>query len=298
MYLHKLNISEYQQPDGGYIFELGGDSHIDTDHFTENHFIEFLETPYPKALLGDLLEGIAPTDKRFSVKSHQNPVLNCFWYLKHMLLKHNIENDMAGPVVLILRGNHEATIFNKFGNLYEGKIKPRKEEEEVGGLCPELNILYGGVLCMLVLHDGKGNESEWMLTHGNTAFNYKAGEEERKKTNKKVRLRDSLKRICKADLYACGHGHQLVITEPPRAQRLVRNKKTNKMELKNTKVGDRGYYCMCGSFTTVYDEGGDGNYAEDWLVEPTDIGWIRVHMDAKLNIKKLEKIIPDEIVDD
>ena len=298
MFLHKINISEFQQKDGTYIIDLGGDPHIGGDHSSEHHFIDFLESPYPKCLMGDLLEAIAPGDRRFSMGAHKNPVINAFWYLKHLLLKHTVENEKAGPVLVLLRGNHEAVIFNKFGNLYQSKYVLDNKEEPVGGLCEDLDILYGGVLCLMVLHDGKGNECEVMLTHGNTSFNYKAGEEERKETNKQVRLRDSLKRICKADLYACGHGHQLVITEPPRAQRLVRNKKTNKMELKNTNVGDRGYYCMCGSFTTVYDEGGDSNYAEDWLVEPTDIGWVRVYMDKNLKVKKVEKIVPDEILDD
>ena len=179
MYYYEINVSKYKQRDGGYIFELGGDPHIGSEHSSEHHFIEFLESPFSKFLMGDLLESIAPNDRRFSMMAHKNPVINAFFYLKGLLLKHNIENSKAGPVLLLLRGNHEAVLFNKSGNLYEGKYKNEDGEESIGGLCEDLGILYGGFLSFIVLKDGKGHESEWMLTHGNVAFNYKAGEEER-----------------------------------------------------------------------------------------------------------------------
>lgn len=294
MFTHIVNILDYKQPDGNYIFDIGGDPHIGSDNASERHFIEFLESPYPKFLMGDLLEAIAPGDRRFYTGKHKNPVIEAFWYLKHLLLVHNIENKNSGDIVGLLKGNHEAVIFSKFGNLYHGTYETETGEKVEGGLCKELGINYGGFLSMFILKDGK-KESHWMLTHGKVTFNYKAGEEERKETNKKVRLRDSLKLVAKADLYAAGHGHQLVISKPFKRQRLVYDSKERKMVMKLSPIGDHSYYCMSGSFLKVYEEGVDGNYAEEILVEPADIGWLRVYMDKDLIITDVEKVIPNAI---
>jgi len=291
MFLHTVDISKYQQKDGTYIIDIGGDPHIGNNNTSEHHFIKFLESPYPKFLMGDLLEGIEPRDRRFYHGKHKNPVMEAFYYLKHLLLVHNIEREDAGPVLGLLKGNHESVVFSKLGNLYHGSYETEDGDKVEGGLCDDLGIAYGGFLAMFILTDGK-HESQWMLTHGNVTFNYKAGEEERKMTNKRVRLRDSLKRIAKADLYAAGHGHQLVITKPPMAQRLVYDRRSHKMIMSLVPIGDPGYYCMAGSFMRVYEENVDGNYAEEMLVEPADIGWIRVFLDNNLKITNVEEVVP------
>lgn len=293
MFTHIINISKYRQKDGTYIFDIGGDPHIGSNNASESHFIEFLESPYPKFLLGDLLEAIGPMDKRFYHGKHNNPIMEAFFYLKHLLVKHNIENPTAGDVIGLLKGNHESVVFSKFGNLYNSIYTTEDGEDVPGGLCNELGIAYGGFISMFVLEDG-GHRSCWMLTHGKLTFNAKAGEEERKQTNKKIRVRDHMKGICQANLYACGHGHQLVLSPPPKKQKMVYDPINRTMAMKSVPIGDSAFYCMTGSFMKVYETNVDGNYAEEMLVEPSDIGWVRVFMDKDLNIIDM-KGIPDAL---
>lgn len=293
MYLHIINISEYKESDGTYIIDLGGDSHLGSSNASEKHFEEFLRSRYMKFLMGDLTEAIGPFDRRFQHQTHKNPITESFMYLKHLLVTSQ-EDPNSGPILGMLKGNHEAVVFSKYGNLYSGQYQTESGEIVEGGLCEELGIRYGGFISLFVLTDGV-NISKWLLTHGKVAFNYKAGEEERKNPNKKIRTRDSMKHTCVADLYACGHGHQLVTVSPPMKQRLCYDDKKKTLVMRKVPVGDPNYYCMTGSFMKVYEMNVDGNYAEEMLVEPSDIGWVRVHMDSELKIIKMEEVIPDAL---
>lgn len=224
-------------------------------------------------LLGDLIEAIEPSDKRWQTTS-------VAWQDKLYTPDEQaqaIVRDLAplkGRIPVVLAGNHEWKLLNVV-NFPEVIAK---------GLGSE----YGGAAC--VVHFGWKNKPAFKIhiMHGGWTPNSNAKDVVQADANMRATLKMKLQdQIGDAVAQFCGHGHRLLL-QPPTAHRqlYITTTKTGKIN-QNYKVTpqqnaaylhpDTRFFGMCGSFLKLYSPPGSKaiGYAEMFGYRPTEIGCLK-----------------------
>jgi hypothetical protein len=239
---------------------------------------------------GDSIEAILPNDKRYA---------SCGMDIKENLLTpiqqaDAVVSDFAPIKNKILAwgfGNHEYKLLNTmdFGRY----------------IAAQLSVPYGTYAYKFSALDNKNNIMHKMFfTHGYGNINSSAKDDIQKLANKKASLKGKL---CKSGFgdciyMSCGHTHQLLVVEPTVEDKLYLTDdgvgiKQHYHVLTEQNASyiptDSRWYGCSGSFLKLYSSPGSYaiSYAEVGGYEPSEIGWLEVHVqDGK--VCKVEKIIP------
>ena len=215
-------------------------------------------------LLGDLITSIIPDDKRFEIETHAESFAEQQDYLNGILDKYH---DI---VELVFMGNHEGKLIKKHGDFLEK-------------MCKRHGINYAGFRCN-ILYEKDTNQFNVLYTHGDKTFNYRAGEEVRKQTNKRIRLKDILGNGIEADMYVQGHAHEGVMYTDPFTLYMV-NEDGERYEERYLQTGEgKTYVCIPALLRGHQHE----SYASRSGYAPTEVGCVDLEWDEDLNIKDLE----------
>ena len=253
--------------------------HIGNNALCEEGIDTFLKKAQksPWVHLGDICEAIMPSDPRFSIQEHDNPVLaqQEFAAKKMKTAKKNLW--------VLIPGNHDIKLSSKIGGVVPhilelmGYNEVQKKEQF---------LTYS---CFMRIHCPKGI-CETFLSHGGSTASYSSGEAERISINKKVRLRNILRRFS-ADVRGIAHMHNTIISPPVYMLKLLPVGK----QVKRRPVAEKPGWCFaCPSMFKTYDDTAThGNYAEAKLYNPTDIGWIEVVLNRDGTVKCIRQILED-----
>jgi hypothetical protein len=216
---------------------------------------------------GDLIEGIAPGDRRYSIDEHQESLMSCAQSAIETLKKARL------TCIGVIKGNHESTPSKDVGDWSEH-------------MAVMAGVPYLGAVCAAMMECPKGEFSAF-LAHGNGSAMYKTGEPERKETNRKVKLRQILSPF-RFDLCGMGHLHRGIITPPCSEMRLTLLDGEVKRRPIETRPGWN--YAAPSMFRTYNTETNLSNYGEQALYPSTDIGWVEIDVDRDGAIKCLRLI--------
>ena len=202
---------------------------------------------------GDMIEGITPNDRRFEAGSHTDTITECCTMASEYILR--ARETCVGLVL----GNHEHTPSTEFGDLSQmiaawGKVPYLSAVAFIDWKCP------------------KGSFSHFVC-HGNGSANYRTGEPERRKINKKIKLRSILDTF-EADLKGMGHGHQSISVGPCEEKKLC--VVDGKLDRHPIVTRDSWAYMAPSMFKTYNEKVEQTNYAELKIFPANDIGWIEV----------------------
>jgi hypothetical protein len=238
-----------------------GDWHIGNSAFHEDCLDSMLKRAKSRPWIGlaDFIEGIMPDDPRFAITQHESTFMQELQYAGEKISK------AADTCIGLLSGNHENKASRKVGDVIEG-------------ICNVVDIQCGAKVknlsntCFVVFICPDGQFTAF-FSHGGSTTNARAGEPERKVTNKRIWLRNYLADF-HADLKGIGHGHRRIITPPVMEHRLT----IEQMRVKRKPVPTRaGWNFMSPCMFTTYDQDCPiGNYAEEKLYPSTALGWIEV----------------------
>ena len=226
-------------------------------------------------LMGDLVESITPSDKRYKPAEQSG---------KHARITSQCDDviDMFKPiahkVLSILIGNHEWKV--------EETLNTAEYIRDGLGL----DIKTGSWTNKVILSDS----IKLWLTHGHGSINHKAGDPEQRERNEAIAIKRKLRDLS-ADciIMAMGHVHKLRICKPSKRLWIVDGKQTYPETIIDPATGgiseDMRYYCSTGSFVTGYVEGVD-TYVERAQYAPTELGMIKCSIQQD-KVKDVEKII-------
>jgi len=219
---------------------------------------------------GDIIEGIMAGDKRFSVKEHGDAITNCCTKASEII------SEASKTCIGLLQGNHEAAPSRSMGDLAEL-------------IALNARVPYLQTTCAAKLLCPNG-ELTAFWAHGNGSAMYKTGEPERKKANRKVKLRDILAGF-DFDLVGMGHLHRGIITPPCFEMKL--NLMGGKVKRRPVETRSGWYYAAPSMFRTYNTETGHGNYGESALYPSTDIGWCEVVVNRDGSVAALRRVDED-----
>lgn len=233
---------------------------------------KFVETVKEKRApwlhLGDLIEAILGKDPRFDASEHKSTfVEQCEEATKYL----SEISDLSWGLHV---GNHEHKIDQKLGE------STRAYLADASGV----DYLTGAAFTYVNCPDGF---FRLYSTHGSGSANYKAGEPQRIKTNKMVKLRNIFGKI-HADMIVMGHMHQDIVSPP------VYERKTTAVgkKVKQVPVLTRdGWIAVAPSmFETAPINGELTNYAELKQYPPTTLGWIEILVERDGNIPEVRSV--------
>lgn len=213
---------------------------------------------------GDAAECIMPTDKRFTADEHRETVLDSCTSVAEDIIPAN--RTCLG----MLEGNHEGGISRLIGST----TKLISDTAKI----PNLEQTHG-------LHlTGAKRIVRWFVAHGTLTFLGRAGDVQRRRLNMELRLCDYLGAF-DYDLAGLGHGHTGVVAPPVYRRKLNTGCKRVPVMVKP------GWAYMTPSFFRVYGE--QPSYAEGWLVNPCDLGWVRIYIDRDGTIPAITLVNED-----
>ena len=227
------------------------------------------------ALMGDQVEAIVPSDKRFA-PSEQDGLYKRTSEQCEMIAGHL--QPIKKQIISILNGNHEEKV-SAVLNCSDAITK------ELG-----ITLKSGSRTNKVHLTD---NIRLW-LTHGSSGCNSMAGDPEQIERNEAISIKRKLRRLS-ADciVMAMGHVHKLRICKPTTGLMIVDGQQVYPEMLSDPVTGaigeDYRYYCSTGSFVKGYLDGVD-TYVERAGYAPTELGMIRVVI-QKDKVVDVEKII-------
>ena len=234
-------------------------------------------------LMGDLITAITTKDKRHEVDVHDKT------FSEQQDFLHETFEKYGDIIELVLKGNHEEKLIKKQGDFLE-KMSERYDIN-YGGYC--VNILYEKHI-----EDEHKEQITPTFTayynHGSKSFNYRAGEEKRKETNKQIRLKDVLGNGIEADLYVQGHAHEGIMYTDPFKMKLV-NKGEGKYEEEYIQTGEgKVYVCVPSLYRAHKGE----SYASRKGLKPTEIGCVDLEWEDNLDLKdvKLNVFNNEEVI--
>lgn len=216
---------------------------------------------------GDLIEAIVPADsRRFNVEEHQITILDQIAYAEELM------RPAASTCLGICTGNHENTLSKQFGNITRDIAK-------------SLGVPFLGMCAFdrLVCPDGY---CDVYVAHGSKGFGGNAGDIERIKLNRQIKLRNNNKKMI-ADIVAVSHAHTSVITAPSYKMRLGYT--PDKVKLLPVAV-EPVWYSACPSMFKTYVEGNDiGSYGELAQFEASDIGFHSAIIERDGSVPKMRQ---------
>ena len=201
--------------------------------------------------LGDQIEAITPSDRRrYSIGEHTTPVTE---QMDDVVQMHK---PAAKTCLGFIKGNHENSISKEFGDVSAQMAK-------------RTGVPYLGMAAFLDLVCPKG-VFQMYAAHGSKGFGGVAGDPERIKLNREIKLRNSNKQFT-ADLVAVAHGHTSVICPPVFKMRL--GSIDNKIKMSPVAVDKTWYSANPAFFKTYADNNLEGSYGELAQYSPTHIGY-------------------------
>jgi len=246
-----------------------GDWHIGNSACHEEGIRNFLKRAARHTWIhhGDMYEGILAGDKRHDANEHKKTLMECQQFVEK-LFKKSVVDTCVGVIV----GNHDMSASRVVGDI-------------ISDLCANTGVQYLSGTCFIDYGCPDGTMRQF-AAHGSGSTGGKAGEPERKKTNKQVKLRDILKPF-HADVCGMGHIHQGIVTPPVDEERLT----VVDGKVKRGPINVRhGWYYSTPSMFKTYPEGNDyPNYAEMKLYSATDLGWIELIVERDGTIKAIEE---------
>lgn len=238
---------------------------------------------------GDSIEAILPNDKRYA---------SCGIDIKENLLSPAQQADAVVKDFLPIKdkilawgfGNHEYKLLNTmdFGRY----------------IAAQLQVPYGAYAFKFTATDrNKRLMHKMFFTHGYGNINSSAKDDIQKLANRKASLKHKL---CKAGFgdciyMSCGHNHQLLVVEPTAEGKLFLTDDGHGIKQHYHVLAEQNasyippdsrWYGCSGSFLRLYSTPGTYaiSYAEVAGYEPSEIGWLEVHVQDG-NVVKVEKII-------
>jgi len=151
----------------------------------------------------------------------------------------------------------------------------------------DLQVPFLTMSAFVLIRAPKG-ECRGFFTHGGTAFNYTAGEPERIKTNRQIKLRNYLRRW-DADLKGVGHGHRKVISPQVLLEKMTVI--DGKLKKRACRVKEDWCFAAPAMFKTYNTKAECGNYAEMKNYDPTAIGWISSIIDTDGKVKCIRQYL-------
>lgn len=222
--------------------------------------------------MGDWITSITPKDRRYSAEEVKQTVAE---------QRHDMRVDMENLKEIVEGwhiGNHEYTMIKEEGDF-------------VKFMADEIGIPYLGYRCNTLYKSFSGNTFSLYTTHGNKAYNYKAGEGRRKKINYEVALKNNLRGICLSDLSVQGHAHRGILSTPHYEMQLV-NEGGKEYAEKFVPDDDGRFYASVPSFLRIYRNGLE-NYGSRSGFHPTGVGFIDVDLDKELNLVDMRLIMTE-----
>jgi len=239
-------------------------------------------------LMGDLIEAITPSDKRWQTTS-------VAWQDKLFTPEEQAKaivrdlQSLKGRIPVVLAGNHEWRLFNTVN--FSDQIATALESE------------YGGSSC--VVHFDWNGKTAFRIhaMHGGWTPNSNAKDVVQADANMRATLKMKLQdQVGDCVLQVCGHGHRLLL-QPPTAHRhlYITTTKAGKIN-QNYKVSavqsasylhpDTRFFGMTGSFLKLYSPPGSKSigYAEMFGYRPTEIGCLRAVVKAG-QLVHVEKLV-------
>ena len=217
--------------------------------------------------LGDLIEAIIPSDtRRFNISEHKSSILEQMEYAEDLM------KPAASTCLGVCTGNHENTISKQFGNVTKD-------------LATSIGIPFLGMCAFnrLVCPDGN---CDVYVAHGSKTFGGVAGDIERIKLNRQIKLRNANKKMI-ADIISVAHAHTSVITAPSYKMRLGYT--PEKVKLIPVAV-EKAWYSSCPAMFKTYVEGNEeGSYGELAQFEASDIGFHSAIIERDGSVPKMRQ---------
>lgn len=237
---------------------------------------------------GDITEAITIDDKRYcsyTVDPETPTPLLQFRNAAEEL------KPIADKILVILDGNHDWKLANRFGNCIKEIVCPtlagNKDPDEI----------YGTYSCKLIIKDKNGNLMyKHFATHGAKNISSTADDPIRQEANMKLQLKRRLHRKAGDCIsMSMGHTHRLLVAEPTPLLYLTDNGK--KPISKYTQaVQDAPYispelrwYVNTGCFYRLYGEDGLSGYAERAGYDPTELGYAVMRVEGGV-VKGIEEV--------
>lgn len=238
-------------------------------------------------LVGDLIEAITPSDKRWMTTSvaWQDKL-----YTPEEQAKAIVKDMKAlkGRIPVVLAGNHEWSLMNTVCF----------SEQIAEGLGAE----YGGAACIVHFIWQDKPVFKFHLMHGSWTPNSNAKDVVQADANMRATLKMKLQdQAGDCIAHFCGHGHRLLLQPPTahrhlyittsRAGKISQNYKVAPVQSANYLHPDTRYFGMCGSFLKLYSPPGSKaiGYAEMKGYKPTEIGCLKatIQQGQLVNVEKV-----------
>jgi hypothetical protein len=228
-------------------------------------------------LKGDLMEAIVPGDKRFNTLTHDmnfpTPQVTADALIQELW-------DVREFILAIGDGNHELKLSNimNFGKYMADK----------------LGVPHGAYTYITEFRDEQNKKLfKTFSSHGSGRLPKGAKDPIQRLANRKAHLKRKLDATGFTDCVyrSMGHTHQLLIVEPTYKDANILTTKGGQIHQNEIpKVKQNASYIpheQCwsantGGFLKLYSPPGSGvtGYAEQALMEPTDLGWVEVEIAA------------------
>lgn len=237
-------------------------------------------------LKGDLIEAIAPNDKRFAHCS-QDVQFRTAQDQADYLIK--VLTPIKDRVLAVLLGNHEWKLINSF--------------DIAKHLHQELGIPYGGYSCVVQVSNGKNTKFKMFLTHGSGAGKSNAKDPIQRAANMAASLKLKLERSGFADCVymSMGHRHQAIVVPPTidseiqlttDATHIHQTYRSHDDQSAKRIPPDARWYACQPSFLRLYSSPGQFaiSYAEIAGYPPAELGWLEVDV-KNHEIENVRKVI-------
>jgi hypothetical protein len=216
---------------------------------------EFVDRQMPWVMLGDIIEGIAPLDRRYHQDTHHDSINLQVHDAKQLMV------PAKGLLLGISVGNHEDTAAKMVGDITADLLR-----RLYGGF--RRNRWFGGATRMQFrCPDG---EVSGFFAHSRITLGGGTSDPERDEVTRKIKLRRRLMRF-DANFKVVGHGHHMLVAPPVYMDKLTTVNKRGQMVPTPYKPE---WVAMSPSMFASYDDDDYPSYAEQALLPPGDIGWI------------------------
>lgn len=223
-------------------------------------------------LKGDLMETIAPSDKRFNFHDRD--------------LNMKTTGDQRNAIIEVLKPIKKYILALGIGN---HELKDQNTEKHGEHICQELGTPYGAYNFVIEFRDKATGKLMFKTfhSHGNGSLKSAAKDLLQREANRKASLKQKLikTRISDCIYMSMGHTHQLLVVHPNYQTEGLLTTSANGVhsheipETNQTSKNippDHRYYANTGSFLKLYapNKSGVTTYGEMAMLEPADLGWV------------------------
>ena len=209
--------------------------------------------------MGDYLEAINYTDKRFDPSSVAKKYLDC--------LDNLVEEQKADFISLFEKIKHRCIGLHT-GN-HEDAIRRFYHVDVVNDIAKEFNVKNLRYSAFTILQFARSKENWKTKAMRNFIIFSTHGRAGGRKGGNKINRLEDLMAWFDADVYLMGHSHKKILTTV--TQLSVITGKKNSTLIYKKKIG-----AVTGSFLQGYALGGLTSYTERWEYPPTDLGVIKI----------------------